>query len=152
MSKLIIRKRVSLEFLGDEYKDAYIDFRAIPVDNYDDLMTKVNEGAADNSKANKAILDILKEYYLGGKFPNEKGELEDIDSKEELGGLTADAVLECFGKMTGQDLSGVVKKRAELVAEGAPQAEIENVKVDVDPKSDTLSKPGSTAENQPPEK
>jgi hypothetical protein len=80
VSKLVIRKRVTLEFLGDEYKDAYLDFKSIPVGDYDKLIDEIKAaGEGDNKKANAAILKILKEYYLGGKFPNDKGVVEDLD-------------------------------------------------------------------------
>ena len=142
MSKLVIRKRVTLEFLGDEYKDAYIDFRSVPVGDFDEL-TKSIEKADKENKANQEILSILKKYYLGGKFPNEKGELESLDSKEELDGLNADALIECFGKMTGQDLAGAAKAQQDLIAKGmTPEQAAEAVQVTVDPKSDTPSKNG----------
>lgn len=140
MSKLIIRKRVSLEFLGDAYKDAYIEFRSIPVDDYDDLIGKMNVEGDGN--ANAAILGILKDYYLSGKFPNDKDELEELDSKEELGGLDKEAVIECFGKLTGQDLKGMIEKKLEMKDQGASEEELNEVGTDVDPKSEEQSKSG----------
>lgn len=153
MSKLVIRKRVTLEFLGDEYKDAFIDFKSIPVGDYDKLIDEIKAaGDGDNQKANSVILGILKEYYLGGKFPNEQGTLEELDSKDELDGLDKDALLECFGKMTGQDLKGALDEKTALAASGAPQEVVDGVEVQVDPKSEQPSKLGSTTANQPPQK
>lgn len=149
MSKIVIRKRVSLEFLGDEYKDAYLDFKSVPVGDYDGLLDQIKAVGDDNKKANAAILKILQDYYLGGKFPNEKGELEDLDSKDELSGLDKDTLLECFGKMTGQDLKAALATKQDMANSGAPDEELDKVEVDVDPKSETPSKPGSTPANQP---
>lgn len=141
MSKLIIRKRVTLEFLGEQYKDAYLDFKSIPVGDYDKLIDEIKEaGEGDNKKANAVILKILKQYYLTGQFPNEEGTLEALDSADELDGLDKDSLLECFGKMTGQDINAAI----EAQAAGAPSAGVEP-----DPKSETPSKRGSTAANQP---
>jgi hypothetical protein len=112
MSKLIIRKRVTLEFLGDAYKEAYLEFKSIPVADYDDLIAKTN--SAKGSESFTVILDILKSYYLGGKFPNDKNELEDLESKEELDSLDRDALIECFAKLTGQDFKGMMDKKIEL--------------------------------------
>lgn len=138
MSKLVIRKRVTLEFLGDEYKEAYLVFRSIPVSEYDGLLTKIKGVGEDNSKANDLILGILKSHYIEGKFPDDKGELEALDGKEELDGLDRDALLQCFGVLTGQD----IKAAADAPEQG----------VTLSPKSDTPSKPGSTPANQPPQK
>ncbi len=142
MSKIVIRKRVDLYFLGEECKGAYIDFRSVPVGDYDKLIDDIKSSEGDDKKANGVILKILKNYYLGGKYPNDKGELEDIDTVDELDNLDKDALLECFGKVTGQDISGVTKAQKELAEQGASQEEIEGVQVDIDPKSDMPSKLG----------
>lgn len=138
MSKLVIKKRVSLEFLGDEYKDAYIDFKSIPVPDYPQLLEEINKSKQPNS----TILDILKTYYVNGKFPNAEGNLEDLDSKDELDALDKDTLLECFGKITGQDLRGMVETKEKMAAEGASQEEIDGVAIDVNPKSEEPSKLG----------
>lgn len=137
MSKLVIRKRVTLEFLGDEYKEAFIDFKSVPVGDYDKLIESVKAGQDDNKKANKIILGILKQYYISGQFPNEDGVLENLDSEDELENLDREALLQCFGKMTGQDFSGAIKEQEELAAQGAPDEVLEGVEVEADPKSET---------------
>ncbi len=143
MSKLVIRKRVTLEFLGDEYKESFLDFKSIPVGDYDKLIDEIKEaGEGDNNAANAVILKLLKTYYIGGKFPNDKGILEELDSPDELNGLDKDAILECFGKMTGQNLKGALEEKVELSKGGAPQEVVDAVEVDVDPKSEDQSKPG----------
>jgi hypothetical protein len=135
VSKLIIRKRVELDFLGEEYKDAYLVFKVIPVSQYDEVLAEIKAVGDDNSKANATILKIVKGQYIEGYFPDEGGKLEKLDSEDELDGLDSTALLECFGKMTGQDIKGAMDN---------PEAGIT-----VDPKSDTPSKRGSTAENLP---
>lgn len=37
MSKLVIKKRISLDFLGEDYKDAFIIFRSIPLPDYEEI-------------------------------------------------------------------------------------------------------------------
>ena len=135
MSKIVIKKRVSLDFLGDEYKGAELVFKTIPLTDYekmrndlpksdprlDELNFKLKNSVklsdeesaelgdlikeAENSNLNSfnLILKYLKEYYISGKFPDEKGNLEDIDSKEELGGLDQTTAVKCFQVLTGQD-------------------------------------------------
>lgn len=135
MSKLVIKKRVSFDFLGEEFKDAYIIFRSIPLGDYDELMAKMRSGEEDNSKANSIILDVLKEYYIEGMFPDDAGKLETLDNKDELNGLDRDAVLRCFGDLIGQDVLGAAEQKAKMAAEGAPAEQIETVTNGPDPKS-----------------
>lgn len=133
MSKIIIRKRVGLGFLGDEYKEAYLTFRSIPLTDYEDITKKLptanprlvqlqqiadtgDMGDADKAELNKLLVthasdniksfavirDFLKTYYLGGKFPNENGDLEDVDDVDELDALDKDTAIKCFEILTGQ--------------------------------------------------
>jgi hypothetical protein len=73
VSKLIIRKRVELDFLGDEYKEAYLVFRSIPVSNYDKILGEIKGAVTTTKRPMRSCLKILKEYYIEGKFPDEKG-------------------------------------------------------------------------------
>lgn len=146
MSKLIIRKRVSLAFLGEECAKAYIDFRSLPVGEYDQLLQKIKTAGDDDKKANSTILGILKDYYLGGKYPNEEGALEELEGKDELDGLDLNAVLICFGELTGQDIKGSMDEKKRMTAAGAPDEQVESIGVDVSPKSEPPSKSGSTAD------
>ncbi|TAL08214.1 MAG: hypothetical protein EPO02_13585 [Nitrospirae bacterium] len=101
---LTIRKKVTLEFLGDEYKDAYLTFRAIPVSELETLLAKLPKEDAAQEEKTKSIgimLDVLKEYFLDGKFPNKEGMIEDV-TKEDMDNIDADTAIHCF-----QGLSGV---------------------------------------------
>lgn len=133
MSKIIIKKKVSLDFLGDEYSRAYITFRAIPLPDYEGITKELPQpnsryvelvrqaevgelSAEENDELTKlriseseknissfgVILEFLKKYYVGGKFPNEAGELEDIDGVNELDALDSNAATRCFEVLTGQ--------------------------------------------------
>lgn len=99
---LIIRKKVTLEFLGNEYKDAYLVFKSIPISQLETLLDKMpKEGDTNNTKSISAMLEVLKEYFLDGKFPNAQGQLEDV-TKDDLDNIDADTAIHCF-----QGLSGV---------------------------------------------
>lgn len=39
--EIVIKKKVTLEFLGDEYKNAYLVFRSMPLKDYSTFMTDV---------------------------------------------------------------------------------------------------------------
>lgn len=94
---LAIKKRVNLEFLGEEFKEAYIIFQAIPLKDYEEILNSPDEGI----DALKQIRDTLDKYFISGKVPNDKGELGDM-KKEELGELDGDAATNCFQVLSGQ--------------------------------------------------
>ena len=71
---LAIKKRVNLDFLGEEWKEAHILFRSIPLKDYEELMKE----AEVKKDAIKFTRSTLKKYYLSGKVPNDKGELGDM--------------------------------------------------------------------------
>lgn len=97
MGRIVIKKRVSFEFLGEDYKDAYLTFRSIPLKDFDELTKKI-ETAQENHKAASFMLETLKGYFVEGKFPDaEKVEASDLD------GLDVEAVVKCFAAFTGQD-------------------------------------------------
>lgn len=95
---IVIKKKVSLDFLGEEYKDAYLVFQSIPLKDFDILGVEV-EKAQENKKAASFILDALKKYFIEGQFPG----IEKL-TKDDLDGLDQETVIKCFGIFTGQEL------------------------------------------------
>lgn len=95
---IIIKKKVSLDFLGEEYKDASLTFQSIPIKDIDELQTDVAKSQEDN-KAATFILNTLKKYFVEGVFPG----VESV-TKEDLDGLDSETVIKCFSQLTGQDI------------------------------------------------
>lgn len=84
--KFKIVKRFSLDFLGEEWKEAYIDFDALTIS---DVKQKFPALATMESKTKEellagvdAILDILKAKFVGGKAIDDKGKLEDLQATD----------------------------------------------------------------------
>ena len=100
---LVIRRKVSLAFLGEEYKDGFLTFRAIPLKDYEKIIDEIETIGEDNKKSLTFISGILDKYYVSGKAPNEEGQLEDV-AKEDLGNLDSASVLECFQALTGHNV------------------------------------------------
>ena len=46
MGKIVIKKQVSLDFLGEDYKEAYINFKSIPALDYEQIkkILKIRRG------------------------------------------------------------------------------------------------------------
>lgn len=93
---LVIKKKVSLEFLGEEYKDAFIIFQSIPIEDYGTILNSSKQG----EEAVKFILATIKKYFISGKFPDDKGVLQDIQ-KDELGQLDEETAVRCFEILSG---------------------------------------------------
>lgn len=100
---IVIKRKISLDFLGEEYKEAYITFKAIPVKDFSELMQRMpKDGQEDNVKSMELMLEMLEKYFYEGKFPNDKGDLEPL-SKEDVKDLDQQASLKCFQMLVGQD-------------------------------------------------
>lgn len=96
MVKIVIKKRVGLEFLGDEYKDSYLIFRSLSIAEYEKLLDKM-EGIGEDGKRSLAIvLDVLTTQYIEGKFLG-----EDV-SKDDLKQFDLETMTKCFQIFTGQ--------------------------------------------------
>jgi len=108
MSKIYIKKTITLEFLGEDYKDAYLVFQAIPIGDFEQLLNDVGKVQEDKpEKAPGIILGILKNYFREGKFPGEGG-LADLD-KDDLDGLDVGTVTKVFAFLTGQEIDPKVE-------------------------------------------
>lgn len=103
MSKIVIKKRISLDFIGSDYSEAYIEFKTIPMREYEKYAKEASNNK-DESKAVSFIMDTLKELFISGKFPDEKGELFELSS-EDIEDLDVNTVVTVFKILTGQDQS-----------------------------------------------
>lgn len=96
---IIIKKRVSFDYLGDEYKDAHIVFRSIPGVDFDEMQQKIAGIESEKEGSVKFIISILKKYFISGSFPDT---LE--VTADDLDGLDAESIVKCFQIFTGQTL------------------------------------------------
>lgn len=71
MSKIIIKKVVDLDFLGDEYKDAKIVFRSIPLPEYEALMKELPE-------SNPEITELSQKAKANQITPEERQQLTEL--------------------------------------------------------------------------
>lgn len=97
---IIIKKKVDLGFLGDEYKDSYLEFKQIPVDDIEENEAErqkalKEDGAVDNILATKHVLNILKKYFVGGKFKGEEV------TERDLGQFDDTVLLHCVEVING---------------------------------------------------
>lgn len=99
MGKLVVRRKVVLDFLGDGYKDAYVIFRAIPVKDYAELLAQIpSDPAEDKGKSMGLMIECLKKYFLEGQVKEgDKLTADDLDDIDQ------DTTIRCFQAMSGQN-------------------------------------------------
>lgn len=102
MGKIVIKKRIALEFLGEDYKDCYLEFKTIPMRDYEGYIEK-SASNKDEKKAVQFIIDTLQDLFVGGKFI-EDGELFDVTA-EQVNDFDVNTILTVFKVLTGQDQS-----------------------------------------------
>lgn len=95
MADIVIKKRLSLEFLGEDYKADYLVFKAIPISEYEKIISKQPD---DNAEATRYIIKILEDKFVEGRFQE-----QDV-VKGDLGKFDGYTVTKCFSLLTGQEL------------------------------------------------
>lgn len=89
---LVIKKRVSLDFLGDDYKDSYLILRAMSVQEYDSL---------ENDKK-QTVKDAVCERLIEGQI-NQDGSLIKI-TQENIKELPGDVFVKAWGAILGEEI------------------------------------------------
>lgn len=86
-NKFLLRKRFKLNFLGDEWKDAYLDFNRFTLDDLQNKLPQlstldVDETTTDGKKISEAtdtMIGLLGDKFIGGKGVGEDKEVVDIE-------------------------------------------------------------------------
>lgn len=96
---IVIKKRVSLGFLGEDYEKAYLVIKAVPVKEYEELLPRIDE--ADRLETIKVMTELLKSKFVEGKFPDAAGKLADVTA-DDIDSFDEATLAECFLYATGQ--------------------------------------------------
>ena len=99
---LVIKKKVSFDFLGEGYEGAYLVFKSISVTEHEAITKKAKEFEDKPEGSIEYMLGLLKKHFVSGKFPNDSDELTEVSS-DDLDGLDAESLVRCFQIFTGQD-------------------------------------------------
>lgn len=102
MGKIVIRKRISLDFLGEGYSDAYIVFKSIPGSDYKGIIAKFPKEEKETGESFIIIKGILQDYFIEGEFPVD-GKPEKL-SKDDIDEFDREALIECFQILMGQKM------------------------------------------------
>lgn len=103
MAKFAIKKKIGLGFLGDEYNDAYLTFRSIPLKDFDEILDSVAKAEKEDSKASLNLMfSNITKYFVSGKFPDDTGTLQDVTSEDLTEFIDNETAIKCFELLTGQ--------------------------------------------------
>lgn len=95
MANIIIKKKVNLDFLGEDHKDDFLLFKSIPVGEYKKLIE--NRPQEEDASQIDFVLNILKDKFISGTFQGE------AVTKENMEDFDAETAIACFGRLTGQE-------------------------------------------------
>lgn len=76
MPQIVIKRKVSFDFLGDEYKDAYLCFRSIPLVDYEKILAELPQ---QNNRYNELVLSASQ----GELTDQEDAELQALRKAED---------------------------------------------------------------------
>lgn len=94
MAKMQTRtRRVSLGFLGDEWADAYIDFRR---GHWRDV--EAIEEIQASQKGTQSLIAMLQHMFYAGQMVDEAGQMVDMD-KDNIADFDNDALIDLSEKM-----------------------------------------------------
>jgi hypothetical protein len=85
---LVIRKRVGLGFLGEEYKDSFMIFRSVSVEEYE---TKFDS---------MTVKDVVLEHFIEGEIQQDGAKVS--LTQDNLLELPGEVFVECFEHITGK--------------------------------------------------
>lgn len=100
MGKIVIKKRISLDFLGEEYKDCYITFKPITISEADKIGEEAIQSTKDR-KSNAWLLNQLKDRFLEGKFLGVDNNLFEIKT-DDIDSFDLETCSTIFEILTGQ--------------------------------------------------
>lgn len=78
MATFLVEKKISLGYLGEQYKDSYIIYSAIPFKDYEIIMTNAEKIGDDNIASIKFMQNVLTEHFISGNFQGKDLTKDDV--------------------------------------------------------------------------
>lgn len=98
MTKFKIIKKIDLSFLGEGWKDCYLEFSAI---TFGEARRYVNFNFKGNTnKALDEVLILLEGNFIGGKAVDETGKVVEV-KKEELKNFPVEIIVKVVNVLIG---------------------------------------------------
>lgn len=98
---IVIKKKISLETLGEDYKDSYLTFQSIPFKDFEKIAEMYeNISATDESKQGAESLKFIREQ-LEKRFIDGNVDGQDVQ-KNDLFDLPGEVIIDCFQQLMGK--------------------------------------------------
>lgn len=111
MTVFILRKKIELSDLGDDWKDCYITLRDLTVEELQKMMPKVAAAEDGSEEQINAIKELIGKCFIEGKGFDGQGVVE-IKS-EDIGNLPLEIYRKCFDFLakTSSESQSDIKKQ-----------------------------------------
>lgn len=97
---IVIKKTVSLDFLGKDYENGHVTFKSLSVGEVEKLVDKIDVDSQDNKEAVKIMLQVLEDCFISGEFVDKTDKT--TLTKEDLKDFDMESVTKFFQILTGQ--------------------------------------------------
>lgn len=93
-------RNVSLAFMGEEWKEAYAEFRYLTWEDSKRQREREAESSQDEYRAIDAMRETVMEAFVSGMVLNDKDELVEADA-EAIGNLDIEAIGTLYQRVLG---------------------------------------------------
>lgn len=93
-------RRVSLEFLGEEWKESYIEFRFLTWADSQAEKQRNKDNVTESDAYLEQAMDTLQRAFVSGKSLNEQDELVELGAAD-LKGFDIDGLLTLYQRVLG---------------------------------------------------
>lgn len=98
---IVIKKKIGLEILGEEYKDSYLIFQAIPFKDFEKIAKTYDSiSDADETKQGIKSLEFIKaqltDRFIEGNIDNQ------VVTTDDLFDLPGEVIVDCFQQLMGK--------------------------------------------------
>lgn len=101
MANIVIKKKISLDFLGEEYQGGFVEFKSLTIKDVESKLDEIQNVGEDNKKAVELMLNLLKQSFIGGTYVY--GETKEEINKDDLEQFDVNSIIKFFSILSGQD-------------------------------------------------
>lgn len=96
-----IEKRITLEFLGEEYADSYVKVSAIPMREVEALMDKIADvqDSGDNKKAMEFMISVVSDRFITGEI--KQGDKTEVLTADDLLDMPGEFFINVIERLSG---------------------------------------------------
>lgn len=96
-----IEKRITLEFLGEEYADSFVRVSAIPMREVQELMDQIAkvQGSEDNKQAMEFMVSVVSERFISGEI--KQGEKTEVLTADDLLDMPGEFFINVIERLSG---------------------------------------------------